>query len=124
MLNEALRRRTSEEWLRDFDAIGLPCGPLNDIPQAALHPQIKARDMLEEGAPPPGFSRKAATSPLRLSRTPAAIQGPPPALGEHTDEVLTSLVGLSAREIAELRAAGAGFRALPSPAEALRRRQQ
>jgi len=121
MLNEALSRRTSEEWLRDFDAIGLPCGPLNDIPQAAVHPQVKARDMLKEVAHPSGFSLKVANSPLRLSRTPAAIQGPPPALGEHTDEVLASLVGLSAREIADLRAAGVVFGPLPSPVEALAR---
>ncbi|MEE8346423.1 MAG: CaiB/BaiF CoA-transferase family protein [Dehalococcoidia bacterium] len=124
MLNEALHLRTTEEWLREFDAIGLPCGPLNDIPHAAEQPQIKARDMLVDVEHPSGFSLKVANSPLRLSRTPAGIQGPPPALGEHTDEVLTSLLGLSAGEIAELRAAEAAFGPLPSPVEALKRRQE
>src|SRR3990172_2969877 len=46
MLNEALRQKTTADWLREFDAIGLPCGPLNDIPAAAEHPQVKAREML------------------------------------------------------------------------------
>ena len=124
MLNEALRRRTTEEWLRDFDAIGLPCGPLNDIPHAADQPQVTARDMLVEVEHPAGFSLKVPNSPLRLSRTPGGIQGPPPALGEHTDEVLTSLLALSDREIAELRAAGVAFGPLPSPVPWILAREQ
>ena len=123
-LNEALRQRTTEEWLREFDAIGLPCGPLNDIPHAAEHPQVKARDMLVDVEHPSGFSLKIPNSPLRLSRTPAGIQGPPPALGQHTDEVLASLLGLSRKEIADLRAAEVAFGPLPSPVEALKRRDQ
>jgi len=124
MLNEPLRQRTTEEWLREFDAIGLPCGPLNDIPHAADQPQVKARDMLVEVEHPAGFSLKVPNSPLRLSRTPGGIQGPPPALGEHTDEVLTSLLELSAEEIAELRAAEVVFGPLPSPVEILSRRER
>ncbi len=124
MLNEALRRRTSEEWLREFDAIGLPCGPLNDIPQAAEQPQVKARDMLVDVEHPAGFSLKIPNSPLRLSRTPSGIQGPPPALGEHTDEVLTSLLSLSDREIAGLRAAGVVYGPLPSPVPWILEREQ
>jgi CoA:oxalate CoA-transferase len=124
MLNEALRRRTREEWLREFDAIGLPCGPLNDIPHAAEQPQVKARDMLVEVEHPAGFSLKIPNSPVRLSRTPGGIQGPPPALGEHTDEVLASLVGLSDREIADLRAAGVAYGPLPSPVPWILEREQ
>jgi CoA:oxalate CoA-transferase len=124
MLNEALRRRTTEEWLREFDAIGLPCGPLNDIPNAAEQPQVKARDMLVEVEHPAGFSLKIPNSPLRLSRTPGGIQGPPPALGEHTDEVLASLLGLSDREIEELRAAGVAYGPLPSPVPWILEREQ
>lgn len=124
MLNEALRRRSTEEWLHEFDAIGLPCGPLNDIPHAADQPQVKARDMLVEVEHPAGFSLKIPNSPLRLSRTPSGIQGPPPALGEHTDEVLTSLLALSDQEIADLRAAGVVYGPLPSPVPWILEREQ
>ncbi len=123
MLNEALRQRTTEEWLREFDTIGLPCGPLNDIPHAAEQPQVKAREMLVEVEHPAGFSLKVPDTPVRLSRTPGGIQGPPPAIGEHTDEVLTSLLGLSAKEIADLRDQQVVFGPLPSPVEALKRRE-
>src|SRR3990172_8950719 len=115
ILNEALRRRTTEEWMREFDAIGLPCGPLNDIPHAAEHPQVKARRMLVDVPHPGGFSLKVPDTPVKLSRTPGGIQGAPPAIGQHTDEVLSSLLGLSDAEIAELRAAEVVFGPLPSP---------
>ncbi len=115
VLNEALRGKTTGEWLREFDAIGLPCAPLNDIPSAAEHPQVKAREMLVDVEHPDGFSLKIADMPVKLGRTPGGIQGPPPALGEHTDEVLSRLLGLSAEEIASLRQADVVFGPLPSP---------
>ncbi len=115
MLNEALRQKATEEWLREFDAIGLPCGPLNDIPQAAEHPQVKARGMLVDVPHPSGFSLKVPDTPVKLSRTPGGIQGPPPAIGEHTDQVLRSLLGMADEEIARLREAQVVFGPLPSP---------
>ena len=105
LLNEALAKRTTAEWLREFDTIGLPCGPLNDIPAAAEHPQIKAREMLVEVEHPVIGTLPLANSPLKLSRTPAGIKGPSPAMGEHTDDVLRELLGLSDEELARLRAA-------------------
>jgi CoA:oxalate CoA-transferase len=120
ILNEALREKTTAEWLREFDAIGLPCGPLNDIPKAAEHPQVKAREMLADIGHPDGFSLKIADTPVKLNRTPGGIKGPPPGLGEHTDEVLARLLGLSADEIASLRQAEVVFGPLPSPVSRIR----
>ena len=124
MLNEALRRKTTGEWLREFDAIGLPCGPLNDIPHAAAQPQVQARGMLVDVSHPDGFSLRVPDTPVKLSRTPGGIQGPPPALGQHTDAVLSGLLGLSAEEIAALREAGAVFGPLPSPVAHILEREQ
>jgi len=115
VLNDALRQKTTREWLRELDGIGLPCGPLNDIPSAAEHPQVKAREMLVDVEHPDGFSLRIADTPVKLGRTPGGIKGPPPALGEHTDEVLSRLSGLSAEEIASLRQAEVISGPLPSP---------
>ncbi len=115
ILNAALKERTTQEWLREFDAIGLPCGPLNDIAQAAVHPQVQARRMLVDVAHPSGFTLRIPDTPIKLSRTPGGIQGPPPACGQDTDQVLTSLLGLSKDEVARLREAQAVFGPLPSP---------
>jgi CoA:oxalate CoA-transferase len=121
LLSEALRRRTTAEWLREFEEIGLPCGPVNDIPSAAEDPQVAARGMLKDVPHPKGFSLRIPDTPVKLSRTPGGIGGPPPAIGEHTDEVLRSLLGLDEREIARLREAGAVFGPLPSPVPLVRR---
>ncbi|MFQ6019511.1 MAG: CaiB/BaiF CoA transferase family protein [Dehalococcoidia bacterium] len=119
IINQALGRKTTAQWLQEFDAIGLPCGPINDIAQAAADPQVQARDMLEEVKHPAGFSLKLPNLPIKLSRTPGGIHGPSPAIGEHSDEVLSALLGLSAEEIGALRQAEVVFGPLPSPARLL-----
>lgn len=113
ILNEAMRQKTTSEWLREFDAIGLPCGPLNNIAQAAEHPQVVARRMLVEVEHPRVGSLKLPDTPVKLSRTPGGIKGPPPALGQDTYVVLSSLLGLSAEELDGL--AGAGVIVGPRP---------
>jgi CoA:oxalate CoA-transferase len=104
ILNEAMRQKTTSEWLREFDAIGLPCGPLNNIAQAAEHPQVVARRMLVEVEHPRIGRLKLPDTPVKLSRTAGGIKGPSPALGQDTYEVLSALLGLSAEELDELAA--------------------
>jgi CoA:oxalate CoA-transferase len=115
ILIEALARRPASEWLEMFDSIGLPCGPLNDIPHVARHPQVVAREMLREVQHPAGFSLSIADTPVKLSRTAGGIQGPPPAIGEDTDAVLGGLLGMDDVEIAGLREERVVFGPLASP---------
>jgi CoA:oxalate CoA-transferase len=103
LLNEAMRQKTTAEWLEAFDAIGLPCGPLNNIAESAAQPQVKARNMLVEVEHPVIGKVPLPDTPVKLSRTPGGIRGASPALGEHTDEVLRELLGLSDDEIDDLR---------------------
>jgi len=105
LMVEAMKKKTTAEWLREFDAIGLPCGPLNNIAQAAEHPQVKARGMLVEVEHPVIGKLPLPDTPVKLSRTPGGIHGASPALGEHTDAVLRELLALSDDEIADLRQA-------------------
>ncbi|HXG41498.1 MAG TPA: CaiB/BaiF CoA-transferase family protein [Dehalococcoidia bacterium] len=121
ILSEAFRRKTTREWLEELEPLGIPCGPLNDIAQAAADPQVQAREMLVDVEHPKGFRLKVANTPIKLSRTPGGVHGPPPAIGQHTDEVLRELLGLSEAEIAALREAGAIFGPLPSPVPLLYR---
>ncbi len=115
VLNEALSQRTTAEWLAEFDAIGLPCGPLNTIPQAAELPQIKAREMLVEVEHPAIGTLPLPNTPVKLSRTPGGIKGASPAAGEHTDALLHELLGLQDDEIARLREAEAIGGPYPPP---------
>jgi CoA:oxalate CoA-transferase len=107
LLNDALRQKTTAEWVQEFDAIGLPCGPLNNVAQAAALPQVKAREMLVEVEHPRVGRFPLPNTPVKLSRTPGGVWGPSPGIGQHTDEVLRDLLGLDDGEIARLQEAGA-----------------
>jgi CoA:oxalate CoA-transferase len=106
ILIEAMKKKTTAEWVREFDAIGLPCGPLNNVAQAAALPQVKAREMLVEVEHPRIGRFPLPNTPVKLSRTPGGVRGPSPDLGQHTDDVLRELLGLPDEEIGRLREAG------------------
>jgi CoA:oxalate CoA-transferase len=107
ILIEAMKQKTTAVWVREFDAIGLPCGPLNNVAQAAVLPQVKAREMLVEVEHPRIGRFPLPNTPVKLSRTPGGVRGPSPDLGQHTDDVLHELLGLPDAELGRLRQAGA-----------------
>ncbi|MGE0824987.1 MAG: CaiB/BaiF CoA transferase family protein [Candidatus Binatia bacterium] len=94
-------------WLHEISAAGIPCGPVQTIDEVFADPQIQAREMLLTMAHPTASEVRLAGSPLKLSATPVTYRLAPPLLGEHTEEVLTSLLGYNAEEVAHLRVLGA-----------------
>ena len=106
LLDEILITRPRSVWLDKLNAAGVPCGSINTLDQVLTHPQVLARDMVVEVDHPVAGKTKLTGAPVKLSDTPAEIRTPPPLLGEHTDEVLTEVLGLSASEIEALRAGG------------------
>jgi len=110
--------RSTADWTRLLEDKAVPCGPINDLAQAFADPQVLARGLVLNQPLALMDSALAATnnvaskttvktvaSPLRLSATPPVVRRAPPALGQHTDEVLAEL-GLSATDIAALRQRG------------------
>ena len=106
IITEAMRQKTTAEWVEELSQLGIPCGPVNTIAQAAEDPQVEARQMLIEVPHPHLGKVMVVNSPLRLSRTPGRAKGPEPDLGEHTAEVLRGLLGLDQEELHELRDQG------------------
>jgi crotonobetainyl-CoA:carnitine CoA-transferase CaiB-like acyl-CoA transferase len=106
IIAECLVTRTSAEWIRELDAVGVPVGPVNKIGDMLADPQVAAREMVVEVDHPTAGRVKALGFPIKFSDTPAQITRAAPRLGEHTDGILASL-GYSAAEIASLRQAGA-----------------
>ena len=97
--------RGAAAWLAALGAASIPCSPINDIVAAFGSPEAVALGMVvEQEHPAWGLIRQVGV-PFKLSRTPATIRKPPPALGEHSDEILGEL-GYTAEAISDLRDRG------------------
>jgi crotonobetainyl-CoA:carnitine CoA-transferase CaiB-like acyl-CoA transferase len=106
LLSEVFRKRSKGEWLALLEAAGVPNGPINDVAQVFEEPQVKARGVRVELEHTAAGPLSMVASPMRFSGTPVEYRLAPPLLGEHTTEVLRTLLGKSEEEIASLRAAG------------------
>ena len=106
VLEAIMRTRTRDEWLTVLDAHDVPAGPYNEMPDVFADPQIQHRGMLVEVEDPASGHLPMLANPIRFTATPVEGYAPPPALGEHTAEVLTGLAGLTEDQLAGLRARG------------------
>jgi crotonobetainyl-CoA:carnitine CoA-transferase CaiB-like acyl-CoA transferase len=107
LLQEIFAQRSTREWVELLEAAGVPNGPINNIAQVFDEPQVKARGIRIEADHPVAGRLPMVASPMRFSGTPLEHRVAPPVLGQHTDEVLRTVLGMSEAEIARLRADGA-----------------
>ena len=107
ILNSVIKTRTTQEWMQELEKAGIPCGPVNNIAQAAADPQIAARDMIATVRHPEAGEFKVVNSPFKFSRTPCKVEHVSPELGEHTEDVLKELLGMTPKEIGKLKDSGA-----------------
>jgi CoA:oxalate CoA-transferase len=104
ILAQALKKKTTREWIEAFESIGMPCGPLNSIADAAQDPLLLSRKMfidLPKSSAGQGTFRVVNT-PMKFSRTSAGPEKGAPLLGEHTKEMLSERLGLDSKKIEEL----------------------
>lgn len=106
MLEALFRQKTVAEWLQHCADADVPAGPVNSLDKVFADPQTLARGMRVEMPHPTAGTVQLAGTPLNLSGTPTQMRLPPPLLGEHTDEILTNLLGLNDKTIADLRQNG------------------
>lgn len=87
LLAARIRERPAAEWLAALEEAGVPCAPVQTVTEALADPAFVERGGLWPMQGPTFGRTGSVASPLRFSRTPAALRTPPPALGEHTEEV-------------------------------------
>jgi crotonobetainyl-CoA:carnitine CoA-transferase CaiB-like acyl-CoA transferase len=107
LIQEIFGRKTTAEWLPLLESAGVPNGPINNLAQVFEEPQVKARGVKIELDHAAAGKLPLVGSPMRFSATPIEYRLAPPLLGEHTDQVLSEMLGLSAHQIAKLRRDGA-----------------
>ena len=105
VLTEAFARRTKDEWIARMEEYDLPVAPVNDIAEAFGDPHVRARGMVQEYRHPTLGDIYYPPSPMKWSdwKPPAE---PAPMLGEHTTEVLTTMLGYSTETVQALEARG------------------
>ncbi len=93
LIHDVTRRRTTAEWIAALEAAGVPCGPINTIPQVFDDPQVRHRGMRIEMAHPSAGKVALVGSPIRMSKTPPTYRRAPPNLGSDTRDLLARLLG-------------------------------
>ena len=81
MLAEILKTRTVREWYADFDAAGVPSGPINGFAEVFADPQIVHREMLLQQPHASAGTVPQVANPVKFSATPVAYRRAPPRAG-------------------------------------------
>ena len=102
-LEALMKTRHKADWLAALEAAKVPCGAINHLGEVFADPQIEARKMVTRWQHPLNDSLRLVASPLKLSATPVRTDLPPPLLGQHTEEVLRSVLNYSAAQVSELK---------------------
>ncbi len=110
LVAERLKTRASNDWVREFEAAGVPVGPVNKIGDMLADPQVAAREMVMEVDHARAGRVKTLGTPIKFSATPGAVTRAAPVLGQHTREILESL-GYTSAQVGTLEQEGAVFSA-------------
>ncbi len=106
LINKFAEKYTKRELMEILNPLDVPCGPIMSTTDLATDEHVRGRDMWVELDHPQRGKWFNVGMPIKLSASPAKIERSP-TLGEHTDEILKEVLGLSDADIATKKAAGA-----------------
>jgi crotonobetainyl-CoA:carnitine CoA-transferase CaiB-like acyl-CoA transferase len=99
LLDEVFKTRTQLQWLELLEAADISVGPVNELADVFANPQIQYRKMLVETEHALAGTIRLLANPMRLSKTPVTDYSAPPLMGQHTREVLATVLGLDAARL-------------------------
>jgi formyl-CoA transferase len=100
------KERSRGEWLKRLDDGGVPCGAIRTVAEVCDSEVLRARDMIAEMSHASAGTVKGIKSAIHLSETVLDTYNAPPKLGQHTHEVLTTLLGYTSDEVDVLARGG------------------
>ena len=103
IISEATKTKTGAEWEEISGEAGFPVGRVNNLEEAFMHPQAQAQQMLISFDHPLGKKMQCAGNPINMSATKNEEYKPAPGIGEHTVEILSTLLKYPEEKIAKLR---------------------
>ncbi|KAM0694675.1 hypothetical protein Q7P36_005031 [Cladosporium allicinum] len=106
LVEEITMTKTTDEWLEVLEGCGMPYAKINDVKQTLEHEHVQARNMVTEIEHPDCGPVKLVSPPVKYSFSEPSIRSPPPTLGQHTDEILEGVLGMSREEIQSLKSEG------------------
>jgi len=106
IISEELKKKPNAYWLEKLGVARIPCGPMNNFQQALNDNQVQARNMVVEVPLKNGETVRMPGNPMKLSNAGPMRYSTPPALGEHTRNVLQDLVGYAPERLEQLLASG------------------
>jgi crotonobetainyl-CoA:carnitine CoA-transferase CaiB-like acyl-CoA transferase len=102
---DVFARWNRADLVQALEKAGVPCGPINSIPEVFEQPQIKHRGMRMDLPHPRAGTVPSVANPVNFAANPLHYDRAPPLLGQHSDEILTEL-GLSDADVKKLRDGG------------------
>jgi crotonobetainyl-CoA:carnitine CoA-transferase CaiB-like acyl-CoA transferase len=106
-LTPVMQAHPTAWWVEKLESLKIGGGPINRLSQVFADPQVQARGMVVTMPHPKSADGiEVVANPVKLSATPPDYRLPPPLLGEHTEQVLGELLGMSTSEVAALREQG------------------
>ena len=100
---KAFKMHTTQQWISKLSPLGIACAPVQTIDQVPHHPQIKHRGMIANIPHKTRNRWSVANTPFNIDGVKSSPSGGSPELGEHTEDVLKNMLGLSSTDIDNLR---------------------
>lgn len=102
LVADILRQQSSQWWLTNLEALSIPCSPINNVGEAFANPQVQHRQMQRQFSDKDGHTQPFVGNPIQFSQSPVQYHSPPPALGQHSEQILRQRLGLTGEELTHL----------------------